>query len=179
MPRKSVVLPPPTVLDPLHRELAMGIHAIWASALYASGADVFAPPRPLDTEPDPFAAVTGMTGTFLLHDGAPEVGPIDAIVLTELRTDDDGWRCRARILEPDGSEIVLPARRHRKLSAPLDLMTATLHALTSMLELEMPPDFGWRQLLGANTIAGGLRTLRAQGRAALRHAEEEPPSLLH
>jgi hypothetical protein len=179
MKRTKLILPPPGASASHHRDLAMGIHGVWACALHAAGADVFAPLHPLDPDADPHVALAGACGAALMHDGAPLDSTIDVIVFAELRCGDDGWRCRARIVRPDGAETVLPGRAHRSARGVLDAMTATLHAIAGALGLPLPEEIGWQRLLGARTVAAAIEALRAEGRQALQHAGLEPAATVH
>jgi hypothetical protein len=179
MQRIHLVLPPLEAHQPHHRELAMGIQGVWASALHASGADVFAPVRPLERDLHPFAAVAGTSGAALFHDGAPLRSRVDRIVLGELGQDGHGWRCRARMLLPEGGEVVLPRRAHDRMSGLLDVMVLTLHAIASELELDLPSTIGWRQLLRGRTVATAIEELRVHGRASLVRAGVELTAIVH
>ena len=178
MHRPSIVMPPPLTHDRHHRELAMGMRQIWASALYAAGADLFAPHRDLDPALDPFVSIAGERGISLTHDQQPPTGQIDVMVLTELQYTADGWRVPIRVLEPGRFATPLPARAHRGTSGVLDAMVTALHTIGIAVELELPKGIGWRDLLFAHTIAEGLRSLAQAGRATPRIADPMPPPLL-
>lgn len=178
MPRTSILFPLITVSAPHLREDAAGMQTVWACALHAAGADVFAPIEPLEPGVDPFVAFRGKKGAALFHDRRfPK--RIDAVVLAELNVGTQGWRCRARIRRRDGSETLLAGRPSPRRTAPLEVLTSMLHALARAFGLEMPEEFGWRELLSACTIAEGLANLSAQGRETLQHAEPQLPALMN
>lgn len=178
MQRLKVIVYPPAS-EPRHRELAVGMQGIWACALHTCGANVFAPLHLLEPDEDPFTALVGRRGSSLMHDAAPLDPSIDVVVVAELGCGTHGWRCRARILRPDGSEVVLPGRSHGGLSGVLGAMTSTVHSIGDALGIALPQGIGWRQLARARTVAGAIEGLRNRGRQTLQRMGLEPCAMVH
>ena len=174
MHRLSIVVAPPhpQASSPRQVHLAASICEVWSCALFAAGADVFSPHQPLDPRQDPFVALGGARGVHLAHDGQPLHPLPDAVVTSRLQFEDRGWRIPIRITRPVVAPTELPGHPHGRISGPLHAMQIGLQHIARALELELPPDFGWRELLGVRTVAQGLDALWQP-----RQRGAEPPPL--
>jgi hypothetical protein len=179
VPPTTIILARTITRDPSHAGLAEGMRGVWASALHAWGADVFAPNEVLDPDLDPFAAVGGQRGVCKTHDDGPPTGHIAAVVLTQLEYDGRGWRLPVQILEFDRPSEVFPGRLHRGRAAVLGAMDTTLRTIAAALDLDLPRRVDWRVLLCARTIAQGLDELRTAGQRHLGRNVPRPAGLLH
>jgi hypothetical protein len=189
MARPTIILFRPETQGGHDLLIAEGMRAAWGCALRASGADVFMPNQPHDPGHDPlngaktaneaFAAIGGMRGDSLTHDGQPPTGRIDAIVLTRFVRGPGTLRVLVHILRLDAPMFVRGGRTFRGPTAELRAMATTLHTVARELRLDLPAEIGWRDLTRSTTAATGLADLVALGREDFRRATHGAPVPLH
>lgn len=179
MLRPVIVMLSPQTRSPQLQELVCGFLGIWVTALHAAGADLFVPYEPLDPGRDPFAAMGGVQGLSMTHDGDSPRGLIDALVCSDLVTGPGGSHMQLRILRPGEPDLTLAPRRCDTDGAALDAMMLALRDIADAVGLDIPPGVDWRALLGAQTEGQACAELRSLGRTDVARRNGRPPATVH